>query len=40
VIQGALHGIYSAAVYRYAEEGVAGTGFDKTLVADAFKIKA
>ena len=40
VIQGALHGIYSAAVYRYAEEGDAGTGFDKALVADAFKIKA
>lgn len=40
VIQGALHGIYSAAVYRYAEEGDAGIGFDKTLVADAFKIKA
>jgi hypothetical protein len=40
VIQGALHGIYSAAVYRYAEEGDAGIGFDKALVADAFKIKA
>ena len=40
VIQGALHGIYSAAVYRYAEEGDAGTGFEKALVADAFKIKA
>jgi len=40
VIQGALHGIYAAAVYRYAEEGDAGVGFDKTLVADAFKIKA
>jgi hypothetical protein len=40
VIQGALHGIYSAAVYRYAEEGDAGTGFDKALVAEAFKIKA
>jgi hypothetical protein len=40
VIQGALHGIYSAAVYRYAEEGDAGIRFDKALVADAFKIKA
>lgn len=40
VIQGALHGIYSAAVYRYAEEGDAGIGFDKALVANAFKIKA
>jgi hypothetical protein len=40
VIQSALHGIYAAAVYRYAEEGDAGVGFDKALVADAFKIKA
>jgi hypothetical protein len=40
VIQSALHGIYAAAVYRYAEEGDAGAGFDKALVADAFKIKA
>lgn len=40
VIQSALHGIYAAAVYRYAEEGDVGAGFDKALVADAFKIKA
>jgi hypothetical protein len=40
VIQSALHGIYAAALYRYAEEGEAGAGFDKALVADAFKIKA
>jgi uncharacterized protein DUF6159 len=40
VIQSALHGIYAAAVYRYAEEGEGGAGFDKALVADAFKIKA
>jgi cobalamin biosynthesis protein CobD/CbiB len=40
VIQSALHGIYAAAVYRYAEEGDAGAGFDKALVADAFRIKA
>jgi hypothetical protein len=40
IIQSALHGIYAAAVYRYAEEGEAGAGFDKALVADAFKIKA
>jgi hypothetical protein len=40
VIQSALHGIYAAAVYRYAEEGDAGVGFDKALVADAFKLKA
>jgi hypothetical protein len=40
VVQSALHGIYAAALYRYAEEGEAGAGFDKALVADAFKIKA
>jgi hypothetical protein len=40
VIQSALHGIYAAAVYRYAEEGDAGAGFEKALVADAFKLKA
>jgi Family of unknown function (DUF6159) len=40
VIQSALHGIYAAAVYRYAEEGEAGAGFEKALVADAFKLKA
>lgn len=40
VIQGALHGIYAAAVYRYAEYGDAGAGFDQALVSAAFKIKA
>jgi len=40
VAQSALHGIYSAAVYRYAEEGEAGIGFDKALIADAFRLKA
>lgn len=40
IIQSALQGIYAAAVYRYAHEGEAGAGFDKALVADAFKIKA
>jgi len=39
-VQSALHGIYAAAVYRYAQEGDAGVGFDKVLVADAFKLKA
>ncbi|HZP66822.1 MAG TPA: DUF6159 family protein [Rudaea sp.] len=40
VIQATLHGIYSAAVYRYAEEGDAGAQFSKALVAGAFRIKA
>lgn len=40
VVQSALHGIYAAAVYRYAQEGDAGVGFEKALVADAFKLKA
>lgn len=40
LIQSALHGIYSAAVYRYAEMGDAGIGFEGALVADAFRVKA
>jgi hypothetical protein len=40
VVQSALHGIYAAAVYRYAEKGDAGSGFERALVADAFKLKA
>ncbi len=40
VVQSALHGIYAAAVYRYAEEGSAGGGFDQALLADAFRLKA
>lgn len=40
VVQSALHGIYAAAVYRYAEEGTVGGGFDQALLADAFKLKA
>ena len=40
IVQSALHGIYAAAIYRYAHEGDAGVGFDKTLLADAFKLKA
>ena len=40
LIQAALTGIYSAAIYRYAEEGVVGGGFDRALIADAFRVKA
>jgi hypothetical protein len=40
VVQSALHGIYAAAVYRYAEKGDAGVGFERALVAEAFKLKA
>ena len=39
LVQAALQGIYAAAVYRYAEEGVVGGGFDNALVANAFKQK-
>lgn len=40
LIQAALQGVYAAALYRYATQGDAGEGFDKNLVADAFKVKA
>jgi hypothetical protein len=40
LVQSALQGIYAAAIYRYAEEGVAGAGFDQALIADAFKPKS
>ena len=39
LVQSALQGIYAAAVYRYAEEGVAGAGFDEALIAHAFRPK-
>jgi len=39
LVQSALQGIYAAAVYRYAEEGVAGAGFDQVLIANAFRPK-
>jgi hypothetical protein len=39
LIQAALHGIYSAALYRFAEEGAAGEGFDQALLAGAFRAK-
>lgn len=40
LFQAALQGVYAAALYRYATEGDAGAGFDKDLVAGAFKVKA
>ncbi len=40
LIQAALQGIYSAALYRYASEGEAGGGFDADTLANAFRIKA
>ena len=39
LVQSALQGIYAAAIYRYAEEGAVGGGFDQALIANAFKPK-
>lgn len=39
VVQGALNGIYQAAVYRYAETGTAPDNFDIDLIQGAFKEK-
>jgi hypothetical protein len=40
LVQAALQGIYSAALYRYAEEGEVGGGFNQTMVTNAFRVKA
>lgn len=40
LIQAALQGVYAAALYRYAATGDAGQGFDRALIADAFRVKA
>lgn len=40
LVQAALQGIYSAALYRFATTGDATDGFDQALVADAFHVKA
>lgn len=40
LVQSALQGVYAAALYRYAETGDAGAGFEGALVADAFRVKA
>nr|WP_240732493.1 MULTISPECIES: DUF6159 family protein [Dyella] len=39
LIQASLQGIYSAALYRYAEEGTVGVGFDQAMLENAFRIK-
>ena len=39
LVQAALSGIYSAALYRYAEEGTAGASFDDALLSGAFRAK-
>lgn len=39
LIQASLQGIYAAALYRYAEEGQVGYGFDQALLEQAFKPK-
>ena len=40
LIQTALQGVYSAALFRYATTGDAGTGFDSNLLGDAFRRKS
>jgi hypothetical protein len=40
LVQSALQGVYAAALHRYAETGDAGIGFERALLADAFKLKA
>lgn len=39
LVQSTLQTIYQAAVYRYAADGEAPSGFDKQLIADAFRVK-
>lgn len=39
LVQSALQGVYSAALYRYATTGDAGTEFSGTLLGEAFKPK-
>lgn len=39
LVQSSLQGIYAAALYRYAEEGEAGTGFPPGLLEQAFRSK-
>ena len=39
LIQSSLHGIYAAALYRYAESGEASVGFDPALLEQAFRSK-
>jgi hypothetical protein len=39
LVQASLQGVYAAALYRYAEDGEAGAGFDRTLLEQAFRPK-
>ena len=39
LVQASLQGIYSAALYQYAEEGTVGGGFDQALLEKAFRSK-
>jgi hypothetical protein len=39
LVQSALQGVYSAALYRYASQGDAGASFSPALLGDAFKAK-
>lgn len=39
LVQSTLQTIYQAAVYRYAVDGEAPGGFDKQLIAEAFRVK-
>jgi len=39
LIQASLQGIYAAALYRYAEEGEVGHGFDQAMLEQAFRPK-
>ena len=39
LFQTAMHGVYSAALYRYAQEGDPGQGFDRALLESAFRPK-
>jgi hypothetical protein len=40
LMQASLQGIYSAALYQYAEEGTVGTDFDQALLEQAFRPKS
>ncbi|UXI68230.1 DUF6159 family protein [Tahibacter amnicola] len=39
LIQAAMQGIYAAALYRYADEGIVSDGFDQGLIVHAFEPK-
>lgn len=39
LVQASLQGIYAAALYRYAEDGAAGAGFEPALLESAFRPK-